>query len=80
MGKSLVPDLVLDLKGLVCPVPVVKLANAIKEIDVGGVVEATATDPGVVADIPAWCRASGNELLAIKREGKVFVFRVRRSG
>jgi tRNA 2-thiouridine synthesizing protein A len=80
MGKSLVPDLVLDLKGLVCPVPVVKLANAIKEIEVGGVVEATATDPGVLADIPAWCRASGNELLAINREGKVFVFRVRRSG
>ncbi len=71
-------DLVLDLKGLVCPVPVVKVANAIKTIEVGGVVEASATDPGILADIPAWCHGTGHELLGIERNGTAFVFRVKR--
>lgn len=73
-------DMMLDLKGLVCPIPVVKIAGAIRQIEVGQVIEAEATDPGVMADIPAWCRSTGNELLNIDREGKTFVFRVRRSG
>ena len=71
-------DLVLDLKGLVCPVPVVKVAGAIKTIEVGGVIEASATDPGILADIPAWCRGTGHELLEIGRDGAAFVFRVKR--
>jgi TusA-related sulfurtransferase len=72
------PDLVMDLKGLVCPVPVVKVAGAIKTVEVGGVIEASATDPGILADIPAWCRATGHDLLAIERQGSAFVFRVKR--
>lgn len=72
------PELVLDLEGLVCPVPVVKVAGAIKTIAVGGVIEASATDPGILADIPAWCRGTGNELLGIERDGSAFVFRVKR--
>lgn len=71
-------SLTLDLKGLLCPLPVVKLSKAIKEIEIGEVVEATATDPGVLADIPAFCKSTGNELLAMTREDGHFVFRVRR--
>ncbi len=70
--------LVLDLKGLLCPIPVVKLAQAVKAVQVGDVIEATATDPGVLADIPAWCRSTGHELVSIGREGKVIRFAVRR--
>ncbi len=73
------PDLVLDLKGLVCPIPVVKIAGAIKQVDFGGIVEAEATDPGVMADIPAWCRSTGHDLLGIDRNGGTFVFRVKRA-
>lgn len=72
------PELVLDLKGLVCPVPVVKVAGAIKTIRVGGVIEASATDPGILADIPAWCHGTGHELLKIERNGSAFVFWVKR--
>lgn len=72
------PDLVLDLKGLVCPLPVVKVAGAIKNVEVGGVIEASATDPGILADIPAWCHGTGHELLEIGRDGSAFVFRVKR--
>ncbi len=70
--------LVLDLKGLLCPIPVVKLAQAVKTVQVGDVIEATATDPGVLADIPAWCRSTGQELVSIGREDKVIRFAVRR--
>ncbi|MDE3077774.1 MAG: sulfurtransferase TusA family protein [Chloroflexota bacterium] len=72
-------DVTLDLRGLLCPIPVVKLAQATKKLDIGGVVSATATDPGVLADIPAWCRSTGNELVSIERRDKLIVFVVRRT-
>ncbi|MGE5074183.1 MAG: sulfurtransferase TusA family protein [Anaerolineae bacterium] len=76
---STTPKLTLDFKGLLCPMPVVKLAQAMKQIQVGEEVEAFATDPGVMADIPAWARTSGNELVCLEKREKVFYFVVRRS-
>jgi tRNA 2-thiouridine synthesizing protein A len=70
---------VLDLKGLLCPLPVVKMAKAIKEIEIGQIIEAFATDPGVMADIPAWCRTTGNELVTLEKQEKQFHFVVRRA-
>ena len=72
-------DKVLDLKGLLCPMPVVKMAGAMKTIQVGQTVEAFATDPGVMADMPAWCRTTGNELVTIEKQDKQFRFVVRRT-
>lgn len=71
-------DMTLDLKGLLCPMPVVKISQAIKKVEIGGVIEATATDPGVLADIPAWTRSTGNELVKMERVGKEIVFQVKR--
>ena len=68
----------LDLQGLLCPIPVVKVSKAIKEINIGEAIEATATDPGVMMDIPAWCKSSGNEMVEMAKEGDVFRFVVRR--
>lgn len=68
----------LDLKGLVCPIPIVKVSQAIKQAQVGEVIEAYATDPGVLGDIPAWCKTSGNEMVAMERVDKGFRFLVRR--
>jgi tRNA 2-thiouridine synthesizing protein A len=73
------PKLSLDLKGLLCPMPVVKLAMAIKQVQVGDQVEALATDAGVMADIPAWARTSGHELVTLEKREKDFRFVVRRS-
>jgi tRNA 2-thiouridine synthesizing protein A len=78
MSENPTADLTLDLKGLLCPMPVVKIAKAIKDVEVGGVIEATATDPGVMADIPAWTKATGNELVKMDRDGKVITFWVKR--
>lgn len=69
----------LDLRKLLCPMPVVKIAQAIKNAEIGALIEATATDPGVLADIPAWARSSGNELISIeKMENKEIRFVVKR--
>jgi tRNA 2-thiouridine synthesizing protein A len=72
------PAVTLDLKGLLCPLPVVKVAQAVKKVNVGDLVEATATDPGVLADIPAWARTSGNEVVTMERGDGVIRFVVKR--
>ncbi len=78
MTESASPNVVLDLKGLLCPMPVVKIAGAIKKLEVGQIIEATATDPGVMADIPAWAKSTGNEVIKMERQGKVITFWVKR--
>jgi len=78
MTEELKTVTILDLKGLVCPIPIVKVSQAIKQVQVGDLIEAFATDPGVLGDIPAWCKTSGNELVKMERVDKVFRFVVRR--
>jgi len=79
MTEQLKVDKILDLKGLLCPMPVVEVSKAFKDLPVGSVIEATATDPGVLADIPAWTRTTGNELVNIEREGNLIKFLVRKT-
>ncbi len=69
---------VLDLKGLSCPLPIVKTAQAIKALQSGELLEALATDPGSVPDFAAWCRSTGNELVEQTTEGGVFRFVIRK--
>jgi len=71
-------DLKLNLEGLLCPMPVVKVSQAMKTMEVGSVLEATATDPGVLADIPAWAKSTGNEVISMGREGKTITFLVKK--
>lgn len=70
----------LNLRGLMCPLPVVKIAQAITQVQVGETIEAYATDPGVLADIPAWARSSGHELVTIEKlDSKEIRFVVKRT-
>lgn len=71
---------VLDCKGMQCPLPVIKTAQAIKGIEPGQVLELLATDPGVEPDMHAWTSRTGNELLGIERDGDVFHVLIRRAG
>lgn len=77
MNEEITVAKTLDLKGLLCPMPIVKIAQAIKEVEIGDVIEATATDPGVLADVPAWANTSGNEVVSLE-QGDIITFRVRR--
>ena len=67
----------LDLKGLNCPLPIVKTAQAVKGLASGELVEALATDPGSVPDFDAWCRSTGNELVEQTEEAGVYRFLIR---
>ena len=69
----------MDLKGLPCPMPVVKVSKGIKEIEIGQVLKATSTDPGALNDFPAWARSRGNEILSTEQNGDEIVFYIKRS-
>lgn len=71
---SAVIALSLDLKGLSCPLPIVKTAKAMKELKLGEIVEVFATDPGSVPDFRAWSKSTGNPLVESSQEGDVFRF------
>ncbi len=70
---------VVDCLGVACPIPVVRLAAAVRNAEVGQVVELLADDPGAKVDIPVWCRLKDQEFLARddRPEGG-WSFRVRR--
>ena len=66
----------LDCVGLYCPMPIVQTAARMKQLKTGEVLEVVADDRGIVKDMPAWCDATGNELLGIEEndgEYKVYV-------
>jgi tRNA 2-thiouridine synthesizing protein A len=54
-------DVQLDCRGLRCPLPVIRLANAIEDVEVGRCVAVLADDPAARPDVPAWCRMRGHE-------------------
>lgn len=69
----------LDARRLLCPLPVIRTQNRVRELDDGDLLEVLATDPGVLNDVPAWCRINGHTVLeagvleAGSREGVIFV-------
>jgi tRNA 2-thiouridine synthesizing protein A len=69
---------VMDLKGLACPMPVVKVSKGIKEVEVGEVLQAITSDPGALTDFPAWAKTSGNEILKTETEDKETSFFIKR--
>ncbi len=71
---SIVVAKTLDLKGLSCPLPIVKTAMAMKELPSGDLVEVLATDPGSVPDFQAWSSATGNELVERTEADGVYRF------
>lgn len=60
----------LDLTGLACPLPIVKVSKAIKEINSGEVIEALTSDPGALTDFPSWAETTGNEIIQTDSEGE----------
>ena len=68
----------LDLKGLSCPLPIVKTAKALRDLAAGDVIEVLATDPGSVKDFAAWANQTGNELVSSAQDGAVYRFVIRK--
>jgi tRNA 2-thiouridine synthesizing protein A len=78
MSEDIKVAKVLDLKGLACPMPVVKVSKGIKEVEIGEVIEALTTDPGSLTDFPAWAKTSGNEIVKTDQGDEVIKFYIRR--
>lgn len=72
MAKS-----VLDAKRLLCPLPVIRTQDRIKTLHSGDVLEVVATDPGVMQDIPAWCRINQHQLLDSRSCDGEYILRIR---
>jgi tRNA 2-thiouridine synthesizing protein A len=68
----------LDAKGLACPMPIVKTAQNMKELESGQLLEVLATDPGSVKDFAAWSKSTGNEIVEQSQDGSVFRFLLRK--
>ncbi len=57
------PDLELDCRGMLCPLPVIELGRRHTEVPVGAEVAVVTEDPAARTDVPAWCRMRGQEYL-----------------
>ena len=68
----------MDARGLLCPLPVLRLAKAFRAQPSGIVARLLATDPAAVEDVEVFCRERGHELLESRRDAGVFSFLVRK--
>ena len=69
----------VDAKGLSCPMPIVKTAQAVKTVPAGELVEVLATDPCSVKDFAAWTRSTGNAIVEQTEDGGVYRFVIKRA-
>lgn len=65
---------VLDCSNLLCPMPVIKTQNALKELQLGETLEVTCTDPGTLSDIPTWCRINNHKVLSSQEVDNKIIF------
>lgn len=72
-------DQVLDCKGLLCPLPVIKTKQRIDKMAMGQVLEMISTDPGSIPDMQSWSRQTGHELLEHKQDDGLFIFYIRKA-
>lgn len=72
-------DRTLDAKGLSCPMPSVKTALALEQMEIGQVIEILTDDPVSKRDLPVWAESTGNELLEIKEEDRVIKIYLRKA-
>lgn len=61
-------DATLNTLGLLCPIPIIKTARKFKEMRLGQVLEVLSDDEGIKADMPNWCKSTGNKFLGVEEE------------
>jgi tRNA 2-thiouridine synthesizing protein A len=69
----------VDARGLVCPMPTIRLGQAMRKVEVGDLVEMRTDDPGSRENMAAWCKNTGHELVDQGLDGGIFTYVVRRS-
>ena len=76
--SSIKPDKTLDMKGLLCPEPVFRTRQTIKEMNIDEILEVFADDPVAEEDIKSWLNKSENELLSFNKDDKLLKFLIRK--
>ncbi|MFN3480989.1 MAG: sulfurtransferase TusA family protein [Thermodesulfovibrionales bacterium] len=76
--KELKADRVLDAKGLVCPMPVLKTKKSLDDLEAGQVLDVVTTDPASKSDIPALIKRLGHELIELTERDMTFFFKIRK--
>ena len=71
-------ETLLDVKGMSCPLPVLRANRALRSLEPGARLRVLATDRAAVADFRAFCRETGHALLSFSEEAGVFSFTIRR--
>lgn len=79
MNPDIQVDEVVDARDLMCPMPVLATAKAMRRLAPGQALKVLATDRGALSDIPAWVDDTGNELLATSIDGDTLVFVIRKA-
>jgi tRNA 2-thiouridine synthesizing protein A len=74
MSTQIRADHYIDAKGQMCPMPILTLKKAWKDVAVGQIVAISATDQGAKRDIPSWAEATGNTFLSMTEEQGVMTF------
>lgn len=69
---------VVDAKGLACPMPIVRTKKAMDELLSGDILEVQATDKGSKADLSAWTKSTGHQLIKTKEENGLFIFLIQK--
>ena len=69
----------IDARRLLCPLPVIRLQNCIRQQAVGTRVRITSTDPGSLNDIPTWCRLYGHSVLEVDEQDNEYRFLVEKA-
>ncbi|MED1954408.1 sulfurtransferase TusA family protein [Brevibacillus nitrificans] len=72
-------DIIVDTKGMACPMPIVKAKKALDSLQSGQTMEVLSTDKGSLNDFSAWVKQTKNELLSHEEENGVYKFLVRKS-
>ena len=68
----------LDARGLVCPLPILKIKKSLADTSSGQVLKVVATDSGSVKDVQAFAKQTGNVLLSSSNEGAEYIFLMRK--
>jgi tRNA 2-thiouridine synthesizing protein A len=63
----------LNVRRLLCPLPVIRTQDKVKTLQMGDVLTVVCTDPGVMQDIPAWCRINGHPVLETRAENGDYI-------
>ena len=78
VNPAVVADLQLDACGLYCPEPVMLLHNKIRDMQVGDILELTATDPSTMRDVRKFCTFLNHELLQADERDGVFIYLIKK--